>query len=468
MKIVLENRIRLKEIPDILKELLIQKLCIPNPKFLEAQNAGRSIYRINQWITNFIILPDESMLIPRGLRPWIMDQCQKLNIDVEVTDKRTRFEPVTLDSSNIKYRPYQFDAMVKLTAGAPEGILIAPPGSGKTVMGLSLILLTGQPTLWLTHTGPLAEQAISRAQKFLPDTGNIGLIGRNKWKQGDILTIALVQTLIRNLEKLNEMRNNFGLVISDECHHVPSRTFSEVICSLNPYYLYGLTATPYRRDKLEQLIFQSISTTTVEISTKEVEKYGGILLPEVKYKEIRSQKIVHNDIILIIDKHIVNNDKRNNIIVNDVVKEAKMGHFGIVIADRRDHCEILYKKISKFWPKTGIATGKYSKKYIQKQVDSFENGKITILVATFSLLGEGFDVPFLDRAFVASPFRARVKTEQLIGRIQRYHHAKKDAVVYDYVDIDIGVLKNQFFSKSNSSRYNTYKGLGLNIKQIQE
>jgi len=454
----------LKNPPDILKHLLVELLRIPNPKYLEAQAAGRSTWGINPYIINFIVLPDDSIVIPRGLRPWLTFKIKELGIDCTIVDKRTRFDHMDVNSSRIKYRPYQYNAVLKMTSSAPEGVLVAPAGSGKTIMGLSLIPLLGQPTLWLTHTGPLADQVIERAQAFLPDIGEIGVIGRGTWTTGKILTVGMIQTLVRNTEDLIKLRNNFGLLVLDEAHHCPAKTFLDVVCHFNPYYIYGLTATPYRRDKLEQLMFQALGITTTAISVKDVESAGGIIMPTVWQRDIVSSKIDGNDIQYIIENFIVNNPKRNSIIVKDVLDNAKAGHFGIVISDRREHCEILYKQISASWPKTGIATGKYSKKYVREQVAAFNDGKITTLVATFALLGEGFDVPFLDRAYIAMPFRAEAKAEQLIGRVQRFFPGKKDAIVYDYVDINIGVLKNQFYSKSKDCRFRTYTRLGVNIE----
>ncbi len=185
-----------------------------------------------------------------------MAQCENLSIDVTVKDTRKYFEHTEVDSSKIIYRPYQARAVTKLVSKSPEGVLVAPAGSGKTVMGLSIIPLVGQPTLWLTHTGPLADQAIERAEAFLPNIGKIGMIGRQKWDKGDILTVAMVQTLVRNPDKLLKMRDDYGLVILDEAHHCPAATFMDVVSQLNSYYMYGLTATPYRRDKLEMLMFQ--------------------------------------------------------------------------------------------------------------------------------------------------------------------------------------------------------------------
>ena len=464
MEITIENKIRLKNAPDVLKHLLMEKLKIANPKFTDAQASGRSIWGINQYIINFMILPDESMLVPRGIRSFIISKCKELGIEYTLIDKRTKFDHIEMDSSRIKYRPYQFDAVLNMISDAPEGILVAPAGSGKTIMGLSVIPLLGQPTLWLTHTGPLADQVVERASSFLPDIGQVGSIGAGKWDIGNILTIGMIQTLVRNAEDLIKLRNTFGLVILDEAHHCPARTFLDVISHLNPYYVYGLTATPYRRDGLEQLMFQTIGLTTTIIPIKKVEKYGGIIMPVVWERSIRSATVEGNDIQDIITKHIIGNQKRTNIIVEDVLRDSKNGHFGIVVSDRREHCEILYKQISDKWPKTGIATGKYSKKYVREQVAAFNDGRITTLVATFALLGEGFDVPFLDRAYICMPFRAEAKVEQLIGRVQRQFPGKKDAMVYDYVDVDIGVVKNQYFNKSKTCRHRAYMRLGVTVE----
>lgn len=463
MEIILENRIRLKNPPDILKYLLVEKLRIPNPKFIEAQSSGRSVWGIDPVITNFIIMPDDSMIIPRGLRPWLVKKIKELEIEFTLIDKRTIFNHVSIDSSLIKYRPYQFDAVLKMISDAPEGILVAPAGSGKTIMGLSLVPLLGQPTLWLTHTGPLADQVIERAKAFIPGIGNIGKIGGGSWDIGEVLTIGMIQTLVKNPEKLIELRNTFGLVVLDESHHCPSRTFIDVVSHLNPYYMYGLTATPYRRDKLEKLMFQAMGLTTTIIPIKSVEKHGGIIMPVVKTIYVPSIIVEGNDLQHIIKKYIVENKFRNDMIIKDVLREAKNGHHCIVLSERVKHCEILYKIISKLWTKTGFITGKDTKKAIDTQIKMLENDEITVLISTYSLLSEGFDVPKLDRGFMASPFRAEARCEQLIGRIQRTSPGKMDAIIYDYLDKDIGVLYNQFISQKQG-RMRVYTRLGVKVE----
>lgn len=462
LEIILKNQIQLKNSPIELINVLIQDLKVPNPKFSEAKRLGYSTYGVDQYINNFNIDLNNNLLIPRGYRRKLFTLLKNRNISYTVKDLRTRFPYINLDSSIIKYRTYQSDAILNLISHE-EGILVAPAGSGKTVMGLSLIPLLGQPTLWLTHTGPLLTQALFRAKSFLPSL-HVEAIEEGKWKIGSILTIGMIQTLIRDPKKLAEIQNKFGLVILDEAQHCPATTFLKIISQLNPYYLYGLTATPYRRDKLETIMFQTLGPPNANIPIEKVTKHGGIIIPTVRYKAIHSKRVITNNIQIILKDHIVNNIQRNRTIVSDILEEAINNNFCIVISDRRKHCEILYDLISVGWEHTGIATGKYNKKYVQDQIERFDKKEITVLVTTSQLLGEGFDVPFINRVFITMPFRAEAKATQIIGRIQRTYPGKNDAIVYDYVDVDVGVLANQFYSRTGDCRHRAYERLGANIE----
>jgi superfamily II DNA or RNA helicase len=470
MQILVGNKIRIIGGHPGLLNYFKGALRTPNPKFTEAQDAGRSTWGIPEFIDTFEELPDSSIRIPRGKRPELMKMCEDLRLAHTVRDDRAVVDIPPVDSTHIQYRPYQFDAVLKLTTGGDEGVLTSPAGSGKTVMGLSLIPLLNQRTLWLTHTGPLVDQALDRASSFLhlgPD--DMGLIGRGKWTQGKVLTVATIQTLVRNLNKAFEMRDDYGLILLDEAHHCPATTFLQVVGQFRPYYLYGLTATPYRRDRLEKIMFDALGPELVRVDLEDVKRHGGIIMPTVYYRAVRTHPIPGvtdgNNFSSIVKNYIVPNAPRNHMIVGDVLREAAAGNYCIVISDRKAHCELLHDLISIGWPKTGIATGNYSRKYVAEQVSRFEKDEISVLVATYSLLGEGFDVKKLNRGFVACPFRAENKAEQLIGRLQRTspETGKTDAVVYDYVDVDVGVLHNQFNSPRKDCRLKAYERLGVQV-----
>ena len=467
MRITINNKIKISEPEEKLKNILIELLHHVNPVYTEAEKMGLNTYKIEKFINYFEFDASGSLYIPRGMRQKLFKLLNEFNFSYKLKDKRKlNFIDDYIDSSKIKYRPYQKPALDKLLANGPEGILVAPAGSGKTVMGLSLVPITLQNTLWLTHTDRLFKQFDERFNEFIPGLNEnaIGRIGAGKWTVGKVVTISMVQTLIRNIDRLIELRDTFGMIIIDEVHHSPASTFYKVISQLNPYFMYGLTATAYRRDGLENLMFQSIGDIGAIIPKEEVAKYNGIILPLVLYCPISyGSRVDINNVSIIFKEHIIFNNRRNHKIKNDVVAEARKGNFCIVSSGRKTHCEELYEIIKKDWKQTGIATGKYSKKIIDAQIEAFNNKEITVLITTPELLGEGFDVDFLNRLFIATSFRTESRVEQLVGRIQRFHPNKKNAIVYDYVDENIGVFKNQFYSKYGKCRSNVYQRLGLKV-----
>ncbi len=472
MYVNINSKIKLSPPPEKLRDHLIGLLTHENPLFTQAERMGYNTYSIDSSIEFYKFDGAGNMFIPRGMRNELFGLLKNLGIKSTVNDERIikPFETF-IDGSSINFRPYQYPAVSNLLEAGPEGVLVAPAGSGKTVMGLSLVSILQQSTIWLTHTDRLFKQCKDRILEFIPEIKeeDIGLIGGGKWSTGNAITIAMIPTLVQNIPKMNEIKDNFGMVILDECHHCPSRTFTEVVTSLNPYYMYGLTATPYRRDGLEGLLFQCMGPITSTIDKNVVIRDKGIVKPLIVYCGLNfGPRVDISNINIILRSFIIENQDRNERITNDVVNEAKKDNYCIVVSGRKKHCDILYEMILSKWPKTGIATGTLSKKLVDEQVEKFNEKEITVLVTTPELLGEGFDVDFLNRLFIATSFRTEARTEQLVGRIQRFHPDKKDALVYDYVDENIGVLNNQYFSILGNCRSHVYRRLGLRTIDYNE
>lgn len=126
------------------------------------------------------------------------------------------------------------------------GVIVVPPGSGKTVMALKIVDEKQQPALIVVHRKQLALQWMERIEAFLGILQkDIGQIGQGKTKIGKQITVATMQSLAKaDLQNLSDV---FGLIIVDECHHIPAETFRNTIGKFNSRYLYGLTATLFRK-----------------------------------------------------------------------------------------------------------------------------------------------------------------------------------------------------------------------------
>ena len=143
------------------------------------------------------------------------------------------------------------------------GTLNSATGSGKTIMALYMVARRQQPTLIIVHTKDLAAQWTQRIEAFLGIAADkVGVIGAGKNVVGQEITIALVQSLYKCVEDVAE---HIGFLVVDECHRCPSRTFTEAVSGFDARYMLGLSATPWRRDKLSKLIFWHLGDVHHEV-----------------------------------------------------------------------------------------------------------------------------------------------------------------------------------------------------------
>lgn len=255
----------------------------------------------------------------------LIEFCQSNNITFDLKDERLKLESVKFDS---KFTLYDHQTKAIQDIGDKEsGVIVAPSGSGKTVIGLNLIAKRQQPALILVHRQQLADQWLERIESFLGiPKAKIGQLSGRKKKIGDKITVAMIQSLVRlKDEKINELANKFGLIIVDECHHIPAKTFRDLISEFNAYYLYGLTATPKRKYNDEKLIYYYLGNVIATIDPdyqKELLERGLLTTINICNTQLTAPFDYQVDQFETISKILIFDTARNSLLCRHVSKEV--------------------------------------------------------------------------------------------------------------------------------------------------
>ena len=438
-------------LPRVLINFLRNELNFVNLEFLIKKRIGLSTYKIERYF-KLIESEENNYAIPRGFLGELVNFLNENNIKFILNDERKKCEAIKFKNS-CKLYDYQEEA-VKDAMTEDNGVLVAPPGAGKTIMGIDIIAKLKQPTLILVHKKQIYSQWLQRIESFMNiSKREIGQICGNKKTVGDKITVAMLQTLSKTENFVQDLGlDKIGLVLVDECHHIPAKTFRKVISRLNPYYLYGFTATPKRKNNDEKLIYIYLGKILHTVSKGFAEHAKGDELRSDKNTEIKvmikNTEIdvpfkVKIDNFQILSKIITFDSGRNKLIIDDVAREANNGNKCLILTERKEHVETL-----SYYLKGGYEiitlTGELTEKQKNEKLKQIEAGNFQILIATGQLIGEGTDFPNLNRLFLVYPFSFESKLIQYIGRIQRGNNLS--SIIYDYRDIKISYLE-KFYKK---------------------
>ncbi len=439
MRITISKNLRLQDPPPVIADTLIEKLTFTNPKWLENAKMGRW-NRSTPKVLRFFSRAKDGLWVPRGALRQVILMCRHHGVPYEINDLRRNLPEISFQFKGT-LKDFQQSA-VQAIMKREFGTLSAPTGSGKTVMGLYMIAKRKQPALIIVHTKELAFQWIEQIRMFLNVHGqDLGLIGAGATSIGKKVTVALVQSLVR---RADEVCQHIGHLIVDECHRAPSRTFTEVVTEFDSKYMLGLSATPWRRDKLSSLIFWHIGGVVHTVDKSQLIANGHILKAEVIIRKTDFEP--YSDPVKDYSKMLMEltaDDKRNRLIASDIATEAQKNEgVCLVLSDRKKHCQTLKGLLTyKYKIDAGLLTGDLTNEQRKDVLVQLGKGNMRVLIATGQLIGEGFDCENLSTLFLTTPIRFSGRVLQYLGRVLRPSKEKAKARVYDYVDINVGVLK---------------------------
>ena len=431
-----------------LTEFIRENLNFLNSDYLVKKNMGKSTFNLEKYFRLIEETPDE-IILPRGFVANLIFFCGKENIPFKIVDNRKKLDPVDFES-NIELRPEQ-KAAIEKTLGKDFGVIVSPPGSGKTVIGLEIIAQKRQPALIIVHRKQLFDQWMDRIQSFLKiPKKEIGQIGNQKVKIGKKITVAMIQSLSRNKE-IEIISRRFGTIIVDECHHIPAKSFRETIVNFNSYYLYGLTATPKRKNNDEKLIYVYIGSIL----------YNADQVEQIRQKQIKVEINIRDTNLYVpfnyrIDKYetisriLIHDTNRNSLILDDIEKNSSRFKTFLILTERKAHVDILNLYLKEKY-ETITIYGEDSESSRKSKIEQLKQGHFKIVISTGQYFGEGIDLNNLECLMIAYPFAFEGKLIQYIGRIQ---HSGNPPVIFDYRDSKI-----DYFEKMFKQRNRYYKKL---------
>ena len=462
LKVAMQNRIR-------------RMAAISNPVFYKNQAIGTSNYDTARWIYLGKDHLSGYIQIPRGLQDELWENIKQADIDYEMEDERQQGRKINVDFKG-ELRPEQDKALKELIR-YDNGILHAATAFGKTVVSSAIIAQKKINTLIILESSALIEQWKEALEKFLnineglpayeTKTGRVrkrkSLIGTLQGAHDSmtgIIDIAMAGSLCKK-GKYHKMMNEYGLVLIDECHHSASETIANVLKEVKAKYVYGVTATPKRGDGLEKINYMLIGLIRYSYTAKEKAKEQGmqhLVYPRftrtVPPRGVITDKMHPNEAYEIIH----NNDVRDEQIIEDVKNCVAAGRTPVVLSRYKDHSEKFYERLKSYADHVFLMTGNNSKKEHRKileQMHQVDKNESLILIATGSLVGEGFDFPRLDTLFMATPVSFRGVVEQYAGRLNRDYAGKENVIIYDYVDNHIPMFNNMYMK-----RLKAYKQIG--------
>lgn len=440
-------------------------------------NDQRKLEWARKW-DGYQSLQPQPYKFPTGLVNKVANRLILEGADIKIDDMRYRPKPVDGPLSLKRFvekRDYQVDA-VKTALKKGRGIIKAPTGSGKTVIGAMLFAQLHVPTLIVVNKLVLIDQWKETLQDFVSlPKGYIGEVHGSEFNPS-FVTIASTQTLLSKLKQsahtfqkeiLDIHPRGWGMFIKDECHGLGADGEYQVAMNCPSYYRFGFSATPLSRKDANLRVIAALGPLLCDVSHEELIEKGKLAEPEIKFVPVgRKYFDKWMDYQKVYRKGIVYNEERNDKITDIAVEEALKGKKVLVFVDLIDHgtileADLIDKEVTHVDDEPGaegvFVHGQHKKRETLINAFKDDNSYVDILVATEGLIGEGFDYKGIDVVIVADGGKSSIQTIQKIGRGMRVKDEKNKVKIYDFAD------RCKYLADHSRRRYDIWSRLGYDI-----
>lgn len=380
-----------------------------------------------------------------------------------ISDARSSGPPVTFPHGPEPrdYQHHVFDQVLAFLKAGESGIVHAPTGWGKTALGYHCIHGLGLKTLIVCTKDDVYQQWIKDAPLMLGVAPHE--VGELRQKKCEVGGTKVCVGMIHSIAKGNytpHIMDEFGLVIFDEVHRLPSDHFGEVVTMLAAKLRLGLSAQVNRPDGRERLVHAHIGPVRVEapeeLMIPRVLRYHSPWRCPIVTRNGEKVKIPHEPgKTAHIDNLLAKHEPRNAMLVDLIATAFHKGRANIIFSKTHEHLHALEKGLLEGGispAKIGWYIGASTKAEEEKR--EAEKGR-PILLSTYIMAGEGSNLPWLDTCTLAMPYGS---AKQPVGRIRRIFEGKSFPVVLDVMDTDSWV-----FAGYAANRMKWYSRLGCEI-----
>ena len=435
-----------------------------NPEYQKKKKMGYPVFDIDPRIVMYRIAKDkagnEVLVIPRGTGKIVRDLCKKHGEIFKLTDQRTYLNE-SIDvflQEGVTAVWYQAEAVKKMNE-FQQGMIEAPCGSGKTVMGCLFIAEKKKKTLVLVHTLDLLMQWQDRIKEFLVGKYTIGQFGNGKKKHGDI-TIAMIQTISKlSKQEWREFEENYSIFIGDESHHFGAATYINVMQNIKAKYLIGLSATPKRKDGKTFVIHNYLGKVIYTITDDDLATAGRSVTCKVNIvktgRKYNYSKMGEQPQVL--SSEIAKDMERSKLIVEKVCRDLDDGRVPMILTERKFHAKYLISLLKEKGLNFGSITGEVPTELREKIKKQVRDGVLDGLLANKQIAAEGLDIPNIDSVHVAFFTSNESLLKQIFGRGRRVTDGKDHCRIWMYRDyiykIVLGNNFNEIPEEAASQRY---------------